>query len=131
MASQRDFFESGSEDGNKEEYRVSSSLNAIGKKVIYNYQWVILFSWDVDQESPFGFHPLTMFNDSDIKPNWIQKHLGIASRIIQLKKLSPFPGQIFSLFGKIEKGKRYVFRKNSLVIHLNNLINALIEEYVK
>lgn len=112
-SSQKDMFESDTEDGKA---RISSSLGAVLKARKYNYDGIVLFNWDVDLDCPFSDFSLSMFTDTDLKSDWITKNLGNESRILQMSNLSPFPGQKFSLFGKIEFGKCYITFKNNLLI---------------
>ena len=104
MASQKDV---SSESGGKAlcPPRISSSLAPGKKSPSYSFGWVILFNWDLDCEAPFSFYKLSLFNETDLKKEWIEKNLGVVSRVTKLKRLSPFPGEVMSLFGKIEVGK--------------------------
>lgn len=105
ISSQVDFFRESEDDSRRKERRpTSSTYDPASTPLNYIYEYIILFNWNVDLQSPFSHYELTMFKDSDIKPDWIKKSLGVTSRISKLKNLSPFPGQVFSLFAKIELG---------------------------
>lgn len=111
ISSQTDLFRDSDMDTRKEKQkpRPSASYDPAQKPYQYLYEYVILFNWDVDLADPFSHYSLNMFKDKDIKPEWISKNLGINSRISKLRNLSPFPGQVFSLFSKIELGKEYIY----------------------
>lgn len=103
--SQVDFFRDSDAESRKSKRRTASTYDPASKPYSYLYEYVILFDWNVDVTSPFFHYKLDLFKDSDIKPEWVSKNLGVKSRISKLKNLSPFPGQVFSLFSKIELGK--------------------------
>lgn len=104
-SSQADMFLDGDRDGRKHKRETSATYDPAAEPYYYLYEFVILFNWNVDLQSPFCDFELNMFKDSDIKPEWISKNLGVNSRISKLRNLSPFPGQVFSLFSKIELGE--------------------------
>lgn len=105
MASQRDFFRDSDDSSRvKGKKKVSASYDATTKRREFLYEEIILFNWDPDSRTPFSSHKLTIFSDKEIKPEWISKSLGVNSRISKLRNLSPFPGQVMSLFSKIELG---------------------------
>lgn len=102
MSSQKDIFQ----DCESVPYRKPriSSYDPGAKKYEYIYSNVVLFSWDVDLASPFSLHKVSSFKETDIKPEWLSKNLGVNCRLAKLRRLSPFPGQVFSLIAKIELG---------------------------
>ena len=83
------------------------SMDSGRGKSEYLYEYIILFNWNVDLKAPFSYHKISEFNENDIKPEWISKNLGVNSRVCKLRNLGPFPGQVMSLFGKIELGEIY------------------------
>lgn len=92
----------------KDRKRISSSFDPDkcgGLQQEYKYQWVILFNWDCDNKNPFDIFRLSLFNDKDIKKEWIENNLGIKSRTTKIKNLSINPSGVYSLFSKIEHGK--------------------------
>ena len=93
--------------GKSNSKKISSSSQ---KKHEYLYEFIVLFNWDVDLRSPFSCHELKNFTDSDIKPEWVSKSLGVNSRTAKLRNLSLFPGQVMSLFAKIELGKNFKYK---------------------
>lgn len=101
--SQKDMFRESDSDTELKNKALSRTTSSLGSKKD-QYLWVILFSWNVNVRNPFGVHKAGVFNENEIKPEWLSKNLGYASRMIKLTNLSPFPGGVFSLFGKIEKG---------------------------
>lgn len=118
MASQKDFFLDDKED---DQSNISSTYPKVKNKYDYTYDQIILFDWKVDVVKPFKSHKLSLFNDKDIKKHWISKKLGVESRILKLTNLSPFPGGVFSLFGKLEQGMAERVRKN--------IVNDLNDQY--
>ena len=101
--SQKDLFEDSDESSNKRnKKRMSSTYDPSVRN--HDYDGCVLFQWEVDLEFPFSVHKLSDFTQKDIKPEWIIKNLGIASRVFKLRKLTPFPGNVVSLFAKIETG---------------------------
>lgn len=101
-SSQRDFFLD-SDDEAKKQSRIRM-CSTLPDKLESKYNYIILFDWNVDLKNPFASYKLAMFTEKDIKPNWIKSKLGTKSRVSQLRNLSPFPGGIYSLFSKFEKG---------------------------
>ena len=100
--SEGDMFEDSNMSQGKK--KVSSTYQPENKSISYMYDCAILFDWDVDVESPFSFHDVSRFTEKEMKPLWFSKNLGVNSRLTQLRNLSPFPGRVVSLFGKIEIG---------------------------
>lgn len=100
MASQRDFFD----DFEKVTSKEISSTNPEKVVTAFDYNWCILFNWDVSLKHPFQCYVLNMFLTSEIKTPWITGNLGEKSRVKKLTKFSKFPGKTLSLFGKIPKG---------------------------
>lgn len=100
MASQKDIFE----DEDLPLRTRMCSTHDPSKKYQYMYEWIVLFDWKVDTRKPFEAHKLSIFNSKDIKGQWIKKNLGVASRILKLTNLSPFPGGVYSIFAKMELG---------------------------
>lgn len=124
MASQKDMFRDCEFPSRKSlKKRISSTVEPSRKKHEYLYEFIILFNWDVDLISPFSHHELKKFNDSEIKPEWLSKNLGVKSRISKLRNLSHNPGQVFSLFAKIELGAE----KNQIA----DLVKDLNRKYQK
>ena len=68
------------------------------------YFWVILFNWSEDNPKPFEIYVCEIFSETDIPSSWFQRKLTQSKRH-QKARLSPFGENIFSVFGKIEKGK--------------------------
>lgn len=104
MASQRDFFD----DCEKVTSKEISSTNPERVLTAFDYNWCVLFNWDVSLKHPFQSYVLNMFLTTEIKPPWISGNLGEKSRVKKLTSLSKLPGKTMSLFGKIPKGKKYV-----------------------
>ena len=100
--SEGDMFEDSNMSQGKK--KVSSTYQPENKSISYMYDCAILFDWDVDVESPFSFHDVSRFTEKEMKPLWFSKNFGVNSRLTQLRNLSPFPGRVVSLFGKIEIG---------------------------
>ena len=98
-------FRDSDSDYEKTKKRKKNMSCSQGAKPEYRYLWLILFDWDVNEVLPFSVHKLSTFNDNDINDEWVTKNLGIASRTTKLRNLSPFPGGVYSLIGKIESGK--------------------------
>lgn len=71
------------------------------------YWWCILFSWDEQLQHPFACYVLNMFDKNEIKSPWLVGKLNVKSRLRKLKNFSKFPGQTFSLFSKVPKGKNH------------------------
>ena len=110
-SSQRDFFQNSDSDSNlkkKKKTRTSSTYDSSKKGYVYTYDFIILFNWNVDLVCPFSQHAVSLFNDNEIKPEWLSKNLGVTSRVSKLRNLSPFPGQVVSLFAKIELGMFFI-----------------------
>ena len=130
MASQKDFFDSEDQKGRKgAKFRISSSLE-LSKNMNNNnivYLWVVLFEWDVDNEAPFQIHDISKFNDTDIHKELLAKNLGPKSRTSKLRHLSPFPGRIFSLFGKVGMGVSKKVR-TEIVKDLNSTYRKMISK---
>lgn len=106
MASTQDFFETSDTDTEAKRnglVRISSSLD-LSKQPDNRYYWIILFNWDCNARYPFVIYKLSLFTEQDIKKEWITGNLGLKSRMLKLGNLSPFPGGVFSLFGKVEIG---------------------------
>lgn len=109
--SQRDMFDASDSDGitkKKALHRISSTLDLSKTSHDHKFGGVVLFDHDVDAEKPFNYYKLSLFNDKDLKPEWLKKNLGVASRIIKLRRLSPFPGGVYSLFSKVEIGMKFI-----------------------
>lgn len=70
------------------------------------YMKVILFQWDINKKRPFDIFPLSMFTTNEIKDKWMESILDQNSRIRTLPMLRSLPGKTFSLFAKIERGKK-------------------------
>lgn len=100
MASQKDLFDSDKDSPQ----RISSTHDPSKKKHEYIYERCILFDWKVNVPKPFDSYKLSLFNNKDLKKEWIQKNFGTGSRVTKLTNLSPFPGGVFSLFAKLELG---------------------------
>lgn len=106
MSSQKDLFAENSDTEVKKmrKTKVSSSFDPQQKKIQHKYSHVCLFNFNVDLSAPFAMYKLSMFTEQDLNPEWISKNLGVTSRIVPLRNLSPFPGQSLALFAKVEIG---------------------------
>lgn len=100
--SQRDMFE----DSEKVTRNEVSATNPEQIVSLFDYRWCIMFNWNEQIQHPFECYILNMFETNEIKAPWLSGTLGLKSRMKKLKNLSNFPGQTFSLFGKVPKGKR-------------------------
>ena len=97
-SSQRDMFLPSSPESDSSSHMNSSLPNPL----IYEYLWVILFEWNLNQEQPFQIFQIAGLRNDELNPEWIKGDLDECSR---LKKLS-FPSigkKQFSLFAKVEK----------------------------
>ena len=74
------------------------------------YFWVILFNWSEDNPKPFQVVVREVFTETDIPLSWFERKL-TSSKRHQKAMLSPFGNEIFSVFGKIEKGIRLILLK--------------------
>lgn len=106
-SSQKDMFSENSDSDARKKVpqRISSSYDPKRKVYDIKFGYIVLFNFDVDMPAPFNFYKLSMFSETDLDKEWIEKTLGINSRVKPLTNLSPFPGQNFALFLKIEMGK--------------------------
>ena len=106
-SSQRDMFLSSPESSQREKSppNIPSSLPST---LTYIYLWVILFDWDENVEFPFDIYQVALFSSRELKKKWISGDLEQDSRQKKLS-FSAIKGKTFSLFGKVEKCKLYVF----------------------
>lgn len=72
----------------------------IQASVIFGF--VILFNWDESKQKPFKLFPRKAF--PEIREVYLQRDLPDEYRIKKLRPLKPLPGQIMSLFAKVESG---------------------------
>lgn len=101
MASQCDIFDEFVSDVDEKKACVSLPT--------YFYKWVILFQWDIkENKSRFKVFDRDLF--PEIKNEWVKGQLKDVSRGKKLKKLAAENGE-FSLFGKIENGMYFFFKK--------------------
>ena len=68
------------------------------------YNWIVVFSWDVDNESPFEIYQKNAFSSNEIPEQWYTKKLTPTCRHQKLK-LSGLRGDLFSVFCKIQACK--------------------------
>ena len=73
-----------------------------------NYLWIILFAFDVDNESPFTCLSLDHFKGTDFPWHLISGHLGPSDRM-KPRQLSALPGPKYAVFAKVESGKVKIY----------------------
>lgn len=71
---------------------------------IYIYGYIILFNWGEGLKKPFKIFPRKAFA-KEIKDRVIEKELPDKFRVKKLKPFTSLPGQILSLFAKVEACK--------------------------
>lgn len=101
-SSQKDMFTSSSPESSP---RVESSLP---EKLTYVYLWIILFDWNGNVEFPFNLYQAAMFDESELKPQWLNGDLDQQSRMKKMK-FTAIKGKTFSLFAKVERCKLNIF----------------------
>lgn len=79
----------------------STQLTGISK---VQYAWVIVFTMNVDCETPFNIIRLTQFKDTDFPWNCITEEMTEDFRTA-LRTFSNMPGNKYCIFGKVEHGK--------------------------
>ena len=70
---------------------------------VVQYNWVVIFTWDVDEENPFEVYQRNSFSNGEIPNEWYSKRLGPTCRHQKLK-LTGIRGDLFSVFCKIQAG---------------------------
>lgn len=68
------------------------------------YAWVILFTNNVDTDSPFNMLRLTHFQNSDFPWDCIRSEMSQQFRL-GLRTLSNMPGSKYYIFAKVERGE--------------------------
>lgn len=84
---------------------LGSELSVSGNR---EYNDLVLFNWKPGLKDPFKMYPLDLFNSTQIREKWIKFQMIPSSRIRPLKALNQFPGEMMSLFGKVERGIYYI-----------------------
>ena len=67
------------------------------------YNWAVIFSWDVDDENPFEIYQKNAFSKNEIPDQWYTRKLNPTCRHQKLK-LTGLRGNLFSVFCKIQAG---------------------------
>ena len=86
-----------------------SSESTILKKTDRKYVKCILFSWRPGLKNPFSIFPKENFGPTEIREEWYKFQLKPESRLRILKALASFPGEKWSMFAKVEKGRIFFY----------------------
>lgn len=76
----------------------------VGKESGRKYQWVFLFNFDPDNETPFSWVSLDHFNGTDFPFNLISGHLGLEDRL-KPRGLPGLAQSKYGIFAKVETGQ--------------------------
>lgn len=68
------------------------------------FDHIILFNWEKDLENPFKIYSVNDFQSKEIPQEWLLHQVRDSSRCRKLKPLPTLPGEILTLFAKVEKG---------------------------
>ena len=69
------------------------------------YPFITLFDRSPNEQKPFGWYPRSMFSEKEIKDRWLSTILDHSSRTKELF-FEQIPDRSFSLFGKMDDGKK-------------------------
>lgn len=69
----------------------------------HEYTDIILFKWKPEVHEPFQIYNKDQFSNTEILEEWLLYQMVPSSRCRQLKPFEKFPGEVFSMFGKVEK----------------------------
>lgn len=72
------------------------------------YGYVVLCDQDVHVGNPFAWYPRAIFSNAEIQEKWLNCILDHSSRLKPLGTLKQIPGKSFSLFGKIDEGRKKI-----------------------
>ena len=71
-----------------------------------NYFWFIAFQWDINEPEPFQIFVREYFGDEDIPDTWFSGRLTDENRAVKLQLNAVAGSNLYSIFAKVEKGKR-------------------------
>ena len=75
-----------------------------------DYHWLIVFHWDIGNENPFSVQLKSIFSPSEVPESWYLFKLRDDLRM--KKQQIRFLNGSYSVFCKVEKGKRFFAGKN-------------------
>lgn len=75
-------------------------------KMKHEYDKLVFFLWGRAEanERPFQVAEKKFFSQSEVRDDWVKFKMLTSSRTRKMKPLSHFPGQLVSLFAKMECG---------------------------
>lgn len=69
------------------------------------YDKCVFFDWSPGNKKPFASFAKSDFGPTELREEYFKHQMKPSSRLKILKALKCFPAKMYSMFGKIERGK--------------------------